>query len=109
MLVSSFRYAQDRLRFGIASLYADRIELSSWGLLGPRREVVRLDAIAQMDYHPLREGSNLSLFLDTGEEVHLCVDQAHVWRESYENWLRYDVLPSAKLLDDAVEALAVSG
>ena len=62
-----------------------------------------------MDYHPLKEDSNLTLYLDDGEEIAIRVQEAHRWREYYENWLRYDVLPSAKLLGGTEQAAAVAG
>ncbi len=109
LMATGFREAAHPLRFGMARLFGDRIELTSYRVLGPRTRRIRLDRIAQMDYHPLREGSNLSLYLVDGEVLHLRVGKAHAWRAFFENWLRYDVLPSAKLLRDPGEALAVSG
>lgn len=106
---NTFRYAGSRAGFGVARLFGDRIELMSFELLGPRVRRIYLDSITHMDYHPLQDGGNLGLYLDSGEELHLCMRQAHVWREFYENWLRYDVLPSAKLMPDTEEALTVSG
>jgi hypothetical protein len=109
LLSSRFRFADRRVLFGTARLYGDRIELASWNLHGRRQRRIPLDAIVHLDYHALSGGSNLSLYLETGEELHLQVEDAHVWREYFENWLRYNVLPSAKLLDDSDEAFTLSG
>jgi len=109
LLSGHFRYAGRLTLFGVARLFGDRIELTNWGITGPRRRRIHLEDITEMDYHPLSEGSNLSIGLGTGEQVHLRLDNAHVWRDYYENWLRYDVLPSAKLIADPEEALTRSG
>lgn len=109
LLASRFRYARRHHLFGVARLYGDRIELRSWDLHGPRRQVVWLENVAQMDYHPLDDTGNVAIVLTSGEAVNLRLEKAHLWREYFENWLRYAVLPSAKLVDEADEALAISG
>lgn len=109
LLSSPFRYADRGGHFGRARLYGDRIELAAWHLYGRRTRVLPLDRVVELDYHPLREGSNVTVQLDDGETLPLRLDRAHVWREQFEHWLRYDVLPSAKLLQDPEEALTLAG
>lgn len=109
LLSSYFRYADHRMLFGVARLFGDRIELASWELTGRKTRSIKLEHIAEMDYHLLKDGSNLSLVLDSGEVLNLRLPEAHVWREFFENWLRYDILPSAKLMGDADKALTLSG
>lgn len=109
LLASRFRYAGRKALFGKARLYGDRIELASWHLLGLQTRSIQLDHVAHMDYHHLRNGSNLSVYLDDGEVLELELEEAHVWRQYFENWLWYEVLPSAKLTGEAEEALALSG
>ena len=106
---SSFRPAGRSTFCGKAKLFGDRIELHTWGLTGHRKKVVHLTRVAHVDYHPLEKGSNLSFFLEDGARVDLNIDEAHQWREHFENWVRYAVLPSAKLVNGPEEALGLSG
>lgn len=106
---SSFRYARDLTLYGHAKLFGDRIELYSVGIHGLRRRRIGLDRVAEMDYHPLRDGSNLTLTLESGEVIDVKLENAHLWREFFEQWVHYSVLPSAKLLGGPAEVLDISG
>ncbi|HMB93693.1 MAG TPA: hypothetical protein VKP65_22770 [Rhodothermales bacterium] len=109
LLSSHFRYAHKRLFFGRARLFADRIELAGWSASGYHFRCLPLARMVDVDYHPLKEDSNLTFYLDDGEEISIRVQEAHRWRECYENWLRYEVLPSAKLIGGPEQAAAVAG
>jgi hypothetical protein len=109
LLSSRFRYADQSGLCGQARLYPDRIELTTWHLHGRETRVVRLTSVTFVDYHALERGSNLSLYLESGETLCLNVKKAHLWRHYFENWLRYTVLASAKLVSGQDEALALSG
>ena len=109
LLERRFSYAHRPLVFGHLTLYGDRIELAGWTLRGRQRRSIPLDEIVEMDYHPLREGGNLSMRLASAETLDLNVEEAHLLRETFENWLRYSVLPSAKLLGSQDQATAVAG
>ena len=100
VLANRFRYPNRSLLFGRARLFGDRIELSGWGLHGRHRQCIPLGLISTLDYHPLEDDANLTLYLATGDAVPLHIDEAHRWRETFEHWFEYAVLPSAKLLDD---------
>lgn len=109
LLSSHFRYAHKRLFFGKARLFADRIELAGWSASGYHFRCLPLVRLVDMDYHPLTDDANLTLYLDDGEEISIRVQEAHRWREFYENWLRYEVLASAKLLGGPEQVTAVAG
>ena len=109
LLSSRFRYARHPLRCGVARFYADRLELQSLHFNGFRRRTVLLISILDMDYHPLAEGANLTLHLDSDETISLHIKEAHLWREAFENWLNYQVLASAKLLGGPEKASSMSG
>ena len=110
MLTTRFRYANHSVFSGTARFFGDRSELTGWladGHYGHR--CIRLDEIASMTYHPLKDDANLTLHLMGGKVLRLNVQQAHLWRERYENWVRYDVLPSAKMLSSMDEVIALAG
>lgn len=112
ILSSRFQYAARRpLLFGKATLYGDRIELIGWHWLDRIHQTIPLDRILQFDYHPLRGGGNLTLYLEGGEVLRLRMKQAHRWREQFEHWLRYDVHAPGKLmnLEDPNQAASQSG
>lgn len=110
MLTTRFRYANQGVLSGKARFYGDRIELTGWFADGRHgHRCIRLDEIASMTYHPLQDDANLTLHLMGGGVLRLHVRQAHLWRERYENWVRYDVLPSAKLLSGMDEVIALAG
>ncbi len=105
-----FRYAGRRTPFGRAYLYGDRIELHHWTWRGRAVRRIPLAQILDLDYHPLDGQGNLTLELEPGRTLHLVLDEAHRWREYFEQWLSYAVLPSAKLLgSDGDQAASVSG
>ncbi|ARA92364.1 MAG: hypothetical protein D6685_01430 [Bacteroidetes bacterium] len=105
-----FRYAGRRTPFGRAYLYGDRIELHHWTWRGRCVRRIPLTQILDLDYHPLDGRGNLSLELERGGTLHLVLDEAHRWREHFEQWLSYTVLPSAKLLGpEGDQAASVSG
>ena len=109
VLSSHFRYAHKRLFFGKARLFADRIELMGWSRSGHHFRCIPLARLVEMDYHSLADDSNLTLHLDDGEEIAIRVKEAHRWREFFENWLRYEVLPSAKMVGGPEQAAALAG
>jgi hypothetical protein len=109
LLSARLRYANRHLLYGQARLYGDRIELVGWSLGGRSKESIPLTRIVHVDYHPLREGSNLSVFLDDDRVLHLCVEEAHRWRQTYESWLSYHVLASAKVIGEQEKASAIAG
>lgn len=98
VLDNRFRYPKRPMLFGRARLFGDRIELTGWDRHGRHHRCIPLGLVTSVDYHPLQNHANLTLHLATGDAVPLNIDEAHRWREMYENWLRYAVLPSAKLL-----------
>ncbi len=109
LLSKRFRYANRRTMLGQARLFGDRIELIVWGLLGRRKCVIPLVRILELNYHPLDNDNNLSIYLDTDEVIHLRMEDAHLWREHYERWLSYHVLASAKIMSEQEKASAISG
>lgn len=109
VLTSRFSYADRHVLFGHAMLFGDRIELVGWGLGGRVMDVVPLEHLVSMDYHPLEDGSNLTLETADGARFDLCVDDAHAWREAFERWLDYQVLASAKLIAEVDKAAALAG
>lgn len=109
LLASRFRYAHKRLFIGKARFFGDRIELVGWSASGHEFRCIPLARLVDMDYHPLQDDANLTLHLDDEEVIAIRVQEAHLWREAYENWLRYEVLPSAKLLGGSEQAAALAG
>ena len=80
-LHSRFQYADGRLFFARARLYADRLELGGWGWRGPHRRTVRLDEIARVDWIPQRsDGVNFALHLRSGETLRLRMAGAGLWK-----------------------------
>jgi hypothetical protein len=65
--------------------------------------------VADVTYHPLVDGANLAITLDSAEVVHLHIEEAHRWREVFEHWLEYAVLPSAKFTSSLDEIAALAG
>lgn len=109
LLDSPCHFADRCSLFGRARLYPNHIELTHWDVRGWHRRHLPLPCVVQVDYHPLIGGANLSITLDTGEELHLHVEKAHRWREVFEHWLEYAVLPSAKLASSLDEVAALAG
>ncbi len=106
---SRFRFADRFSLLGKARFFPDRIELSAWSLCGRLARTLALVRIVHFEYHPLEEGSNITVYLDSGEVVRLYVDEAHLWRETFENWLSYHVLASAKVMDGYEKACSMAG
>ncbi len=109
LLSSRFRMPHRHVSLGRARLYGDRIDLRGWGLRGRYRRRIPLSHVASFEYHGLEAGANLSIYLVNGDQMHLHVKEAHRWRERFEQWLEYDVLPSAKLVGNTEEAAAIAG
>lgn len=109
LLTRPFRYASRRALYGRARIFGDRIELDEWGLLGFNRQAIPLESIAELNYHPLANGSNLTLVLENEEVIELRVEDAHLWREAFEHWISYRVLASAKFVGSPEAAADLSG
>lgn len=110
LLSNRFSYVGRHTLFGRASLFGDRIELRHWTWRGRCTRRILLTQILAMDYHPLDGSGNLTLVLETDEVLQLTLDEAHRWREHFEQWLSYAVLPSAKLMGgDRDKAATLSG
>lgn len=109
LLSGRFRLA-DRTTFGgQARLFGDRIELDGWTWTGRFRQSIALVRIAEMSYHPLDATGNLSLVVDEGAELNLVVEDAHQWRQAFENWLQYHLLASAKIMPEKELVTAIAG
>lgn len=110
ILKSRFRYAGRATHFGHALLYGDRLELVHWTWKGRCARSIPLAQILDVDYHPVDADGNLRLVLEGDEVLGLEVETAHQWREHFERWFRYAVLPSAKLMGpDTDKAASMSG
>lgn len=109
LLSSRFRLANDIVLRGRARLYGDRIELEGWHSTGWFKQRIPLVCIIEMNYHHLDATGNLSVLLDDGQELHLIVEQAHAWRQAFENWLKYHVLASAKIMQDREQVTSIAG
>lgn len=109
LLSSRYRPAGGVMLGGRARLYGDRIELDGWRLTGRFKQCIPLVRIIEMKYHALDAKGNLSLFLDDNTELHLVIQDAHLWRQSFEGWLNYHVLASAKIISERDQASAISG
>lgn len=109
LLESRFQYAHRCSVLGRARLFASHIELTHWDVHGWHRRHIPLTHVAEVNYHALADNANLSVTLDTTEQVHLNIEEAHRWREVFEHWLEYAVLPSAKLTRSLDEVAALAG
>lgn len=109
LLKSRFRFADRFMAFGRARFYADRITLRYVDLRGWHHLELPLEQVADLDYHVHQGGGNLSVFMIDGTVHHLLVQQAHRWREAFEQWLSYRILASAKFVGPADEATDLSG
>ena len=109
LVTKRFRYADRSVVYGQAQLFGDRIELRGWQLLGRFTKQIPLEQVVDVSYHPLNEDGNLQMTLDDGEEVKLVMQDAHEWRQHFENWLSYNVLASARLMSERDQARAISG
>ncbi|HET6568799.1 MAG TPA: hypothetical protein VFG50_12605 [Rhodothermales bacterium] len=109
LLSCRFRLVDRTIFRGLARLFGDRIELEGWTWTGRFRRSIALARIAEMNYHPLDATGNLSLVIDEGTELNLVVEDAHRWRQAFEDWLRYHVLASAKFLQEKELVSAIAG
>lgn len=109
LLESRFQYAHRCSVLGRAKLFASHIELTHWDVHGWHRRRIPLTHVAEVNYHELVDNANLSITLDTAEQVDLHIEHAHRWREVFEHWLEYAVLPSAKLARSLDEVAALAG
>lgn len=109
LLSSRFSLANEVLLRGRARLYGDRIELEGWRPTGRYKQRIPLVRIVEMNYHQLDATGNLSVLLDDGKDLHLVVEEAHTWRQAYENWLNYHVLASAKFMPEGDQAASIAG
>lgn len=109
LIASRFHFAHRRVFAGRARLFGDRIELTGWRLTGRYRRCIALQDIALLESYAHEKKAHLTLFLESDEVLILYMKDAFLWRALFENWVRYDVLPSAKLIHDVDEAAAVAG
>ena len=109
LIVSRFRIPGRRFVRSRARLFGDRIELEGWTLRGRFYRCLRLASIAHLESHANADDPHLTLFLENEEVLHLYMDDAFKWRALFENWVRYDVLPSAKLVGGVDQAAALAG
>ena len=109
IITSRVRLPDRRLVRARAQLFGDRIEVSGWSLHGRYHRCISLGRIAHLESFAYHEHPHLTLFLDTDEVVILYMEDAFLWRSFFENWMRYDVLPSAKLVGEMEQAAALAG
>ena len=108
VIASRFRPAGQRLFWGRGRMFGDRIELTGWSPAGHYHRCIPLAEIGHLESSAHQEPAHLTLFLTTDEKLILYMKDAFLWRTLFENWLRYDTLPSARLIDDQ-KATALAG
>lgn len=109
LIASRFHFPRRRVLFGKARLFGDRIELEGWQLGRRYRRCIPLAEIAHLESYAHEKNAHLTLFLDSDEVVILYMKDAFLWRTLFENWMEYDVLPSARLMQNVEAAAALAG
>ena len=83
-----FQYADRRVLFGRARLFADRIELAGWNRDGSRRDVISFADIDRIEWAP-EAATNAVLHLRDGQHVGLQLRNVFAWRKQLEGHLHW--------------------
>jgi hypothetical protein len=81
LLDGRFDFQSPALEFSRARLYADRLELSGWRLIGRYHRRIPLGSVLQVD---ALNDSALVIWLSVGETIRLRVNRASSWKRQIE-------------------------